>query len=163
VLKREFYAGHGLSAIGANGRVAIPASLRTTLETNNGNSRKFVMLARHAESPCLIGFDRARLDQINARIEAEEERERTAGRDYDYHTKMRRAFGQAEETPFDDSGRFILPSFLKTKGLLTDYAYFFAAGQFFDIWDARMLIANPKLNPDAAEGAEFFMREKGLL
>jgi MraZ protein len=159
---RELFAGHGLSVIDAKGRVAIPVSLRATLEAN-GKGRKQVMIARHPESPCLIGFDRARLHQINARIDHEEDRERVAGRPYDYYTKMRRAFGQAEETPFDDSGRFIFPSFFMQKGGLDSLAYFFGAGQFFEIWNPRALIADPSLNEDAAEGAEWFMSEKGLL
>jgi MraZ protein len=162
VLERELFAGHGLSAIGANGRVAIPASLRATLETNSPG-RKQVMIARHPESPCLIGFDRARLNLINARIDQEEDRERVAGRPYEYYAKMSRAFGQAEETPFDDSCRFILPSFLRSKGGLKDHAYFFAAGQFFDIWNPWLLREKPELNPDAAEGAEWFLAEKGLI
>jgi MraZ protein len=162
VLERELFAGHGLSAIGANSRVAIPASLRTTLEAN-GKGRKLVMIARHPESPCLIGFDRARLHQINDRIDREEERERVAGRPYDYYAKMRRAFGQAEETPFDDSGRFILPGFLRSKAGLTDQAYFYGSGQFFDIWNPWLLMEKPELDPDAAEGAEYFLTEKNLL
>jgi MraZ protein len=159
---RELFAGHGLSVIDAKGRVAIPVSLRATLEAN-GKGRKLVMIARHPDSPCLIGFDRARLYQINDRIDHEEDRERVAGRPYDYYAKIRRAFGQAEETPFDDSGRFILPSFLRSKGGLDDLAYFFGTGQFFEIWNPRPLLADAALNPDAAEGAEWFMTEKGLI
>jgi MraZ protein len=137
---RELFAGHGLSVIDAKGRVAIPVSLRATLEAN-GKGRKLVMIARHPDSPCLIGFDRARLHQINDRIDHEEDRERVAGRPYDYYAKIRRAFGQAEET----------------------LAYFFGTGQFFEIWNPRPLLADAALNPDAAEGAEWFMTEKGLI
>jgi MraZ protein len=161
VTERELFAGQGLSAIDAKGRVAIPACLRVTLETNS--EARAVVIARHPESPCITGYDRGWLKELNRRIEREEERERTAGREFDYFAKSRRAFGQVEDVPFDSSGRFILPPFFKHKGQLTDLALFFGSGQFFEIWNPRLLLENPSLNPDAADSAEYYMREKGLL
>jgi MraZ protein len=165
VIERELFAGQGLSAIDAKGRVAIPACLRATLEANGHihNSTRQMVVAPHPESACITGYDRGWLKTLDQRIQREEERERSAGRPFDYYAASRRAFGQAEDVPYDPSGRFIFPAFFKHKGKLEDLAFFFGAGQFFEIWNPRILIANPELNPDAAEGAEYFMREKGLL
>jgi MraZ protein len=160
VSERELFAGQGLSAIDAKGRCAIPACLRATLELNSEG--RALVIARHPESPCITGYDRGWLKELNGRIEREEERERTAGRAFDYYATSRRAFGQVEDVPYDGSGRFVFPPFFKHKGQLSDLAFFFGSGQFFEIWNPRLLLENPSLNPDAAEGAEFFMAEKGL-
>ncbi len=161
VAERELFAGQGLSAIDAKGRVAIPACLRATLEINSDGRQ--LVVAPHPEASCITGYDRGWLKTLDQRNQREEERERAAGRPFDYYAASRRAFGQAEDVPYDTSGRFIFPPFFKHKGKLDDLAFFFGSGPFFEIWNPRILIENPALNPDAAEGAEYFMREKGYL
>jgi MraZ protein len=157
------FAGQGMSAIDAKGRVGIPACLRTILETNSPNSdSRTLVVARHPTHRCIIGHDRGWLSLLDQRIRDDEAREKAAGRPFDYYAASEEVFGQVEEVPFDSSGRFILPPFFKNKGELSDLAFFFGSGPFFLIWNPRILIENRESYPRAAEGAEFFMRERGM-
>jgi MraZ protein len=161
VADRQLFAGQGLSAIDAKGRVAIPACLRSILDANSAG--RSLVIARHPDRPCIIGHDRGWLDELNLRIKQDEEREKAAGRPFDYYAAVEDAFGQVEELPYDPSGRFILPPFFKHKGDLSDLAFFYGSGPFFAIWNPRFLLENRVAHSKAAEGAEYFMREKGLL
>jgi MraZ protein len=162
ILARAIYSGQGLSGIDAKGRVGIPAGLRATLEGNSDG--RTLVIARHPNLQCIVGHDRGWLSVLEERLRADEERERAAGREFDYYAAAEKAFGQAEEVPYDSSGRFILPNFMKHIGDLDDLAFFFGAGPFFMIWNPRLLIEKGGADhARAIEGAKFFMREKGLL
>lgn len=160
-MSRQVYAGQGLSAIDAKGRVSIPANLRAILEANSDG--RTISLAPHATKPCLVGHDRAWLSELDLRLKEEEARERAAGRPFDYYAAAEDAFGQIDHQPYDGSGRFVLPAFHRQKGKLEDLAFFHGSGPFFMIWNPRLLLADPAANPKAAEGAAFFMAEKGLV
>lgn len=157
---RQVYAGQGLSAIDAKGRVSVPANLRAILEANSDG--RTLVIARHPTQPCIIGHDRGWLAELDARLKEEEAREKAAGRPFDYYAAAEDVFGQVDEVPYDGSGRFILPPFFKHKGDLADLAFFHGAGPFFTIWNPRVLLADPTLHPKAAEGAAYFMAERGM-
>jgi MraZ protein len=159
VSERGLFRGHALNAIDAKGRVAIPAFLRATIEKNSDG--RMLIIAKHDCDPCLTGYDRGWSELLHARLEREEERERTAGREFDYHNKNRRAFGLVEEVPYDSSGRFILPSFFRKKAQLDDLAFFFGTANTFEIWNPRILIETPGVDVEMKEIANFLVDERG--
>ncbi len=159
VSERGLFRGHALNAIDAKGRVAIPAFLRAVIEKNSDG--RVLIIAKHDCDPCLMGYDRGWSALLHDRLEREEERERTAGRAFDYHNSNRRAFGLVEEVPYDSSGRFILPSFFRQRAQLTDQGFFFGTGNTFEIWNPRLLVETPGVDPEMKEIATFLMNERG--
>jgi MraZ protein len=160
VSDRELFRGHALNAIDGKGRVAIPAFLRSAVE-KNGDGRVLIV-AKHPVDPCLIGYDRGWSRLLHDRLEREEARERDAGREFDYHNSNRRAFGLVEEVPFDASGRFILPAFLRQKAALDDAGFFFGTGNTFEIWSPRCLFDAPTVDSEIKEVARFLMAGRGM-
>lgn len=158
VSERETYSGHGLNAIDAKGRVAIPSGLRATIEAN-GNARTLV-IAKHPSDPCLIGYDRGWLKQLDQRLDREEQQERAAGRPFDYYDVNRSAYGVVEEIPYDASGRFILPPLFRNRAQMTDLAYFFGARHYFEIWNPTVLLETPESNADARWAAAYLLAER---
>jgi MraZ protein len=159
VSDRQLFKGHVLNAIDAKGRVAIPASLRSVIE-RNGDGR-FLVLGVHDADPCLIGYDRGWSNLLHDRLERQENRERDAGRPFDYHNSNRRAFGSADEVPYDSSGRFILPTFLRMKARLDDLALFVGTGNTFEIWNPRLLLDTDGIDDVTKELAAFLISERG--
>lgn len=157
---RELFRGHALNAIDGKGRVAVPAFLRSAIE-KNGDGRVLI-IAKHQQDPCLTGYDRGWSRLLHDRLEREEERERAAGRDFDYFNSNRRAFGLVEEVPFDASGRFILPTFFRAKAQLTELAFFFGTGNIFEIWNPNLLIDTPGIDEETKDVAAFLMAERGV-
>jgi MraZ protein len=160
VSDRQLYKGHVLNAIDAKGRVAIPASLRAAIE-RNGEGRSLI-IAIHPLDPCLTGYDRGWSNLLHDRLEREENRERDAGRAFDYHNNNRRAFGVVDEVPYDSSGRFILPTFFRAKAKLEDLALFVGTGNTFEIWNPRLLLSAPQIDEATREMAAFLLSERGV-
>lgn len=156
---RETFKGHALNAIDGKGRVAIPASMRATIEANSGQDRLLV-ISKHAKDPCLVGYDRNWLKLHHARLERQEEARVAAGGDIDFNVK-RRAFGLVEEVPFDSSGRFILPAFFARKAQFNGLAFFFGWADYFEIWNPHVLMATPGIDPEMKEVAEFLLETRG--
>ena len=67
-----------------------------------------------------------------------------------------------EEVPFDASGRFILPTFFRAKAQLTELAFFFGAGNTFEIWNPNLLIDTPGIDEETKDVAAFLMAERGV-
>lgn len=155
---RELFAGYGLNAIDAKGRVAIPSCLRAAIEANSAG--RTLVLAKHPNDPCLIGYDREWLKVLDGRLDAQESQVRSSGGEFDYYTINRTAFGAVEEVPYDASGRFILPPFARKRAQLDDLAFFFGARHFFEIWNPAVLAAHPNAHPDAREAAQFLIDER---
>jgi MraZ protein len=159
VSERGLFRGHALNAIDAKGRVAIPAFLRAVIEKNSDG--RVLIIGKHDYDPCLTGYDRGWSQLLHARLEREEERERAAGREFDYHNNNRRAFGLVEEVPYDSSGRFILPSFFRARAQLDDLGFFFGTGNAFEIWNPRILIETPGVDSEMKDIARFLIEERG--
>ena len=138
---RELYEGFALQAVDAKGRVAIPADLRAAMERNS-DSRTIVVRRNGA---CLSAYDVERSkDEFgrihNRQIEAEEAAGLVGGV---VPTRAKaNAFGKVERTPFDPSGRFILPRFFKMKAGINNWAFFVGHGDTFEIWAPEILMAS---------------------
>jgi MraZ protein len=140
VTNRELYEGFALQAVDAKGRVAIPADLRAAMERNS-DSRTIVV--RRA-GDCLTAYDVERSKDEFGRIHNREiAAEEAAGLDGGVVPTRAKAnaFGKVERTPFDPSGRFILPRFFKMKAGINNWAFFVGLGDTFEIWAPEVLMA----------------------
>ncbi len=154
---RGLFRGHALQGIDAKGRVGIPAPLRATIERNAGE--KILLLGVHGLSGCLVGADSG-LSQIDYQRMLRDE-DRSPADASERNAAARRAFGMAHELPFDASGRFILPPFLRQKAGLDDQAFFLGVGERFEIWAPERLLADLGVPDDVKEMVEYYRAERG--
>lgn len=164
--ERENYQGYGLQAVDEKGRVAIPASLRGSVEANNpddgeGKSIRKLILSTHPRENCLIGYDLRYTTHLAERLTERERNQPAADGDIDYNIK-RKGGGAAESLPFDASGRFILPAFPRFQAKIGAYALFWGVLDFFEIWDPQTLIECDGATEVQKDAARYFMREKGV-
>jgi MraZ protein len=166
VSERELYQGYGLQAVDEKGRVAVPASLRGSIEANNprddeGKTLRKLILSTHPRENCLIGYDLRYTTQLAERLTARELARPADDGDVDYNIK-RKGGGAAESLPFDASGRFILPPFPRFQAQIGAHAFFWGVLDFFEIWDPKTLIECDGATEVQKQAARFFMAEKGI-
>jgi MraZ protein len=159
VAERSVFRGYALQAIDGKGRVALPAPMRTVIERQAGE--RLLLLSDDSKRGCLRAADQGWSDRLYDRLSADAERALDAGREIDRDEVGAAAFGQFDEVPFDSSGRFILPPFLRGKGSLTDLAFFWAAGDTIEVWDPRTLLADPNADAGKKERCQYLMSERG--
>ncbi len=131
------YSGQAFSPAGDKGRFVLPPLFRKAVKESGAGSR-ILCLAKHERWDCLIGFGLSRKDELGAQLEKEEERAIRLGRDFDWDERSSQLFGFVE-VPFDDSGRFIMPEYLRDLADIQDGLYFQGAGRFFSIWNPAQL------------------------
>jgi MraZ protein len=159
VADRELFEGFALQAVDQKGRVAIPADLRAAAERNSDIRQ--IVVGLHHEDACLSAHDlswsKEKYERIDRREQLAVERGETAGA----HAK-RRAFGQVEKAPFDDSGRFVIPPFFKMKAGIQKWAFFNGSGETFDIWAPEVLLKDGNADPGLREICEYLCQSKGV-
>lgn len=131
----RFYSGSALNGVDGKNRLSVPAPFRDTAEARSG--AKAVVLSPHPRLPCLIGYDRSYFAQLREQIE------RRFGDDFgeareDY---AREAFGAAEDVPYDENGRIILPAILKDMAAIERSAFFVGASDYFEVWSPEQFLA----------------------
>jgi MraZ protein len=159
VAARELFEGFALQAVDPKGRVAIPADFRNAIE-RNAEGRQ-VVVGLHPFDPCLSAYDTAWSKEQYARLDRKEQLAEERGVDVDPRAK-RRAFGQVEKAPFDESGRFVIPPFFKMKAGIDRWALFYGSGETFDIWSPEKLMADANADPALREICEFLCAQKGV-
>ena len=158
MVERGLYQGYAITGIDAKGRVAIPASLRSTIE-KNGDGR-VVTISREAGAPFLSGYDPAWGQLLREQVRSDEAAERGGGTSFDRRNALRRSFGPVEAVPFDASGRFILSKFMREKAQLTDTAFFFGLGDIFEIWNPHVLLATDGIDELMREVCEWLLSDR---
>lgn len=131
------YSGQAFSPAGDKGRYVLPPAFRKAVKESGAGS-KILCLAKHDRWQCLVGFGLSRKDEFDAQLEKEEERALKLGRDFDYDERSSQLHTFLE-VPFDDSGRFIMPDYLRGLASISDSLYFQGGGRFFTIWDPAEL------------------------
>jgi len=159
VAERGLFRGYGLQGIDGKGRVAIPAQMRLTIERNSPDSK--ILIDPHAVDPCLTAADLGWSDLLMAQLQRDEERALDAGQPFDRHNSARNAFGRGDSVPFDSSGRFILPPFLRMKAKLENLAFFVGAGNTFEIWNPQVLLAASGIDETLKEMVSWHLAERG--
>lgn len=126
------YSGQAFSPAGDKGRFVLPPLFRKAVkESSNG---KVLCLTGHDRWNCLVGFGTSRRFEFETQLDREEEMAFKFGREFDRETRSSQLNGFAE-IPFDDSGRFVMPEYLRGLGDIEDGIFFQGGGRFFTLWN----------------------------
>ena len=156
----HLFQGSALNAVDAKGRVSIPSFLRSVVE-RRGDARTIV-LAKHEEFPALSAYDPAYAALKHSKLERLLEKEETnpdAALEYQQRNLM--AFAATEEVPYDSSGRILFPPMMRLKGQIGDLALFLGAGETFQTWNPKLLLADKRIPDDLKDIARFRLEERG--
>ena len=132
------YSGYAYSPAGDKGRYVLPPALRKMVKESSGGS-KTLCLGFDGDEGSLVGFGLSRIETLQQELEAERDRavqmQNTA---FNYKARAQQMFG-FEQVPFDDSGRFVMPEYLREIGMVGEGLFFQGAGDFFLIWNPEVL------------------------
>ncbi len=157
----HLFQGSALNAVDAKGRVSVPAFLRAVIE-RRGDARTIV-LAKHDSFPALSAYDPAFAAQRHMKLERLLEKEETnPDAELDYQRRTMMAFAATEETPYDTSGRIVLPPMMRRKGGIEDLALFLGTGETFQIWNPKLFLGDARIAEDMKDIARFRLEERGL-
>jgi MraZ protein len=160
VALEHLFQGSALNAVDAKGRVSVPAFLRSVIE-RRGDARTIV-LAKHESFPCLSAYDPGYAALKHSKLERLfEKQEGDADAALEYQQRNLMAFAATEEVPYDSSGRIVLPPMMRSKGGVEDLALFLGAGETFQIWNPKRLLAESRIPEDMKDIARFRLEERG--
>jgi len=160
VALEHLFQGSALNAVDAKGRVSIPSFLRSVVE-RRGDARTIV-LAKHEEFPALSAYDPAYAVLKHSKLERLLEKEETSpDAALEYQQRNLMAFAATEEVPYDSSGRILFPPMMRLKGQIGDLALFLGAGETFQIWNPKLLLADKRIPDDLKDIARFRLEERG--
>jgi MraZ protein len=149
------FVGASLTVMDDKGRIAVPASLRNAVplpdDAAPDTKTRDLYVARHPESPCLVGSGVDRLQQIAADIAHDEEQALRRDLPFKRSAEQRRRYGGGGTVTCDASGRFVLPPMLRMHSELVaqEDIFLFGVGDFFEIWSVAQLMALD--DPDYAD------------
>ena len=130
------YSGQAFSPAGDKNRFVLPPAFRKAVKESSRG--KTLCLTKHDRWNCLVGFGLSRKEEFEQQLDREEEMAFKFGRDFDRETRSSQLNG-CSELSFDDSGRFIMPDFLRELADIKDGLYFQGGGRFFTIWNPAEL------------------------
>ncbi|UIP06493.1 division/cell wall cluster transcriptional repressor MraZ [Erythrobacter sp. SDW2] len=125
------YSGQAYSPAGDKGRFVLPPLFRKAVKESSGS--RILCINKHDRWTCLSGFGLSRKEELERQLDREEEMAFKFGREFDRETRgfQLNAF---EEIPFDDSGRFVMPAYLRELANVEDGLFFLGGGRFFTMW-----------------------------
>ena len=139
------YGGHGFSPKGDKGRYVLPAHFRK-LVTESSRGENILYVTRHEDWNCLVGFGRSYYEKLDSEIDKAEENALRIGQPFDRATRDL-VFGNIVEIAYDNSGRLIIPSYLREIVEVDEHLYFHATRETFSMWAPHVL--------DAREGPQW--------
>lgn len=131
------YSGQAYSPAGDKGRYVLPPLFRKAVKESSDS--RILCLTKHDRWNCLVGFGLSRKLEFEAQLDREEEMAFKFQRDFDRETRSSQLNGFAE-LPFDDSGRFVMPDYLRGLADIGDGLYFQGGGRFFTVWNPDELM-----------------------
>ena len=135
------FRGQGFSLQRDKGRFVLPGAFRKTVRESSDN-RPLLCLDKHERWNCLTGFGLSRSKSFDDQIDREEAQAVQAGRPFDRDMRAIQLDGFFE-VPFDESGRFVLPTHLADLCGVTDQLFFTAAGPFFVLFSPEEFYKMP--------------------
>lgn len=126
------YSGQAYAPAGDKGRYVLPPLFRKAVRDSSDG--RVLCLAKHDRWNCLVGFGLSRKPELEAQLDREEETAIRTGRDFDRETRSSQLNGFVE-LPFDDSGRFVMPEYLRTLARIGDGLFVQGGGRFFTLWN----------------------------
>ena len=155
----DFFQGSALNAVDAKGRLSVPAFVRSVIERRS--DARAIVVGAHEIAPCLTAYGRNYAKNLWTDLERRRLAEEDRGGTLDEHyARARRAFGAAEEIPYDPSGRIVLPTMMRRRGKIEDLALFVGVGGIVEIWNPRIALAEG--GRDLKEIAAWRLEEKGI-
>ena len=130
---RVRFRGQEVTLKSGTDRFVLPPEIRKLVRQSSANER-ILCLQPHPTLPCLVGFGLSREEELEAQIDKEEANAIALGREYNRLRRQTELFGFLT-FPFDDSGRFVLPSNFIKHARITDRLYFQGAGPEFLIFN----------------------------
>lgn len=130
------YSGQAYSPAGDKGRFVLPPLFRKAVKESSGS--RILCINKHDRWTCLVGFGLSRKQEFEQQLDREEEMAFKFERPFDRDTRASQLNGFAE-LPFDDSGRFVMPPFLRELANVEDGLFFLGGGRFFTIWTPEEL------------------------
>ena len=124
------FSGQAFTPAGDKGRYVLPPLMRKAVKESSDG--RILCLSKHDRWNCLTGFGLSRKVELEAQLDREEEMAFKFGRDFDRETRSMQ-LNSFTELPFDDSGRFVMPEYLRELADIGDGLYFQGAGRFFTI------------------------------
>jgi len=152
----ELFHGYALNAVDAKNRVSVPAAFRDVILSRSDTRAVVIAISEH--SPCLIGYDSRRSAKLQADIETRFAGDWSPARD----AQARLAFGASEHVGMEDTGRIILSPTLKDMGEIDRHAFFLGAGEYFEIWNPKLLLDSPGLDARMARIIRRQLDDKGV-
>jgi MraZ protein len=130
------FSGSALGTVTAEGELLLPPFVLAVLARRGGAGR--IVFGAHERAPCLAAFDTGHLPRLGDEIERLKRAGEARGESAAAHeSRARRAFGLSEEAAVDESGRVVLPPFLRRKGGIGGRALFVGVGPTVELWDAE--------------------------
>ena len=151
-----YFQGFALNAIDAKNRLSIPAAFRDVILARSETRAVVIGLSEHA--PCLVGYDANRSARLQAELESRFAGDWGPARD----AQARLAFGASEQIGMEETGRIVLSPTLKDMGEFDRHAFFLGAGDYFEIWNPRLLLEVPGLDGRVARIVRRQLDDKGL-
>jgi MraZ protein len=126
-----------LTLLGDKDRFVVPSYFRKIVRASS-DDKGIICLAKHDRWDCLVGFGLSREAELEEQLNREEDAALRLGREYDRELKSNLLFG-FERIPFDNSGRFTRPDYLRADGQIEDKLFFRGAGRSFTVWNPAVL------------------------
>lgn len=126
------YSGQDFSLLGEKGRFLLPPDFRKAVR-DSGDGQRVLCLDKHDRWKCLVGFGLSRVSTFESQVLREQDIARELKREFDPELRMSQLNGFMK-VPFDDSGRFTLPSRFHNLANVNDQLFFQGGGTFFTMW-----------------------------
>ena len=130
------YSGQAYAPAGDKSRYVLPPLFRKAVK--DSSEGRVLCLAKHDRWTCLVGFGLSRKDELEAQLDREEERALRLNLDFDRETRSSQLNGFVE-LPFDDSGRFVMPDYLRRLANVEGGLFVQGGGRFFTLWNPAEL------------------------
>lgn len=130
------YSGQAFSPAGDKNRFVLPPLFRKAVR--DSSQGRVLCLTKHDRWNCLVGFGLSRKAEFEKQIDREEEMAFKFERDFDRETRSSQLNGFTELS-FDDSGRFVMPDYLRELAGIENGLFFQGGGRFFTIWNPAAL------------------------
>jgi MraZ protein len=131
------YSGQDFSLMRDKGRFVLPASFRKIVKESSDN-RPVLCVDTHPRWPCLIGFGLSRTESFGDVLDREERDADKRGVDFDRELRITQ-LNSFKQVTFDDSGRFVLPSYLSELRGIEDRIFFQGGGDVIQLWSPDRL------------------------
>lgn len=130
------FHGSELCEVDMDGNVSIPCFLSEALTSG----AEELLVAKHQDDNCLIGYGRDHLAILAERNERRRLAEEVRGDDARAHYhRMRRTFALADRMP-RDSARLTISAAMRHLGKIGRLALFVGTGDSFEIWNPQLAL-----------------------